>query len=306
MRDATATRSLVLTRRAVLHHTSLFIAGAAGSALTGCSQARKVDEHPRGPLRVGLLTDIHYADRETAGKRHYRDSLTKLPPAVERFNEAKTDFVIELGDFIDAADSVEEELAHLKQIETLYARARCPRYHVLGNHCVYTLTKEQFLDHCSTIRPYYSFDTGGFHFIVLDACFRHDGEPYGRRNFEWTDANIPAAELEWLAADLKASPRPTVVFVHQRLDVDNHYGVKNQAAVRQQLEASGKVLAVLQGHNHINELKEINGIHYCTLAAMVEGPAPENTAYGLMELFADGSIRIEGFGHQANQRCAST
>ena len=33
---------------------------------------------------------------------------------------------------------------------------------------------------------------------------------------------------------------------------------------------SGKVLAVLQGHNHHNDYRDIAGIHYCTLAAMVD------------------------------------
>ncbi|MCF7963695.1 MAG: hypothetical protein K9M08_23390, partial [Pirellula sp.] len=46
----------------------------------------------------------------------------------------------------------------------------------------------------------HSFDRGDFHFVVLDACFRNDGEPYGRKNSKWNDANIPAAELEWLQA----------------------------------------------------------------------------------------------------------
>ena len=38
----------------------------------------------------------------------------------------------------------------------------------------------------------------GFHFVVLDSCFKSDGTPYGRRNFKWTDANVPESELRWL------------------------------------------------------------------------------------------------------------
>jgi len=295
----------MLTRRAVLYRTSLFMAGAAGSTWTGCTQLADHSDRSTNTLRIGLVTDVHYADKGTHGTRHYRDSLAKLSAAIRRFNEANCDFVIELGDFIDAADSVDRELGYLKRIENVYARAHCPRHHVLGNHCVYTLTKEQFLTQCGQEKPYYSFDVKRFHFIVLDACFRHDGQPYGKRNFEWTDANIPQTELEWLEADLKQARYPTIAFVHQRLDVDNHYGIKNQADVRKRLEASGKVLAVFQGHNHINDLKEINGIHYCTLAAMVEGPVAGNNAYGLMDLRADGSIRVDGFGQQQDKRISA-
>ena len=37
----------------------------------------------RKPLRFGVLTDTHYADRPTAGTRHYADSIAKVREAVE-------------------------------------------------------------------------------------------------------------------------------------------------------------------------------------------------------------------------------
>ncbi|MDA1231017.1 MAG: alkaline phosphatase, partial [Planctomycetota bacterium] len=116
--------------------------------------------------------------------------------------------------------------------------------------------------------------------------------------FQWTDANIPPAELEWLDADLKATDRKVIVFAHQRLDVSNNHGVKNNAEVRRVFEACGKVLAVFQGHSHQNDLKEIGGIHYCTLVAMVEGSGPESSGYSLMEIAPNGTIQINGFRKQ--------
>ena len=136
----------------------------------------------------------------------------------------------------------------------------------------------------------------------LDSCFRSDGQPYGRKNSHWTDANIPAAELEWLAADLKASNRQVIVFAHQRLDVSDNHGVKNNAEVRKVLESSEKVLAVFQGHSHQNDLKEISGIHYCTLVAMVEGSGAENNGYSLMELEPNGTIHLTGFRKQQSHK----
>jgi alkaline phosphatase len=88
------------------------------------------------------------------------------------------------------------------------------------------------------------------------------------------------------------------VFAHQRLDVENNHGVKNAKAVRKVLEDSGKVLAVFQGHSHQNDYKEIAGIHYCVLKAMVEGSGLENNGYSLMDLSADGAIRLSGFQKQ--------
>jgi len=279
-------------RRAFLKNGILFLALAGvdiSAAFTG-------DQRPA--LKVGLITDLHYADKPPAGSRHYRETPTKLAEAAERFGKDKPDFVVELGDFIDAADSVKDELGYLKRINRDFSTICEHRHYVLGNHCVYTLTKEEFLDGVEQKRSYYSFDHGGFHFIVLDACFRSDGKPYGRKNFKWTDPNLPAKEVDWLKADLKAAKGKAVVFIHQRLDVANHYGVKNAPAVRKILEDSGKVLAVFQGHNHINDHKLIGGIHYVTLVAMVEGSGATNNAYSTMDVFEDGSLRVAGFRKQ--------
>ena len=59
------------------------------------------------------------------------------------------------------------------------------------------------------------------------------------------------------------------------------------------------MLAVFQGHSHQNDHKEIGGIHYCTLVAMVEGAGADNNGYSVMNLSNDGSIQITGFRKQA-------
>jgi len=208
--------------------------------------------------------------------------------------------LVELGDLVDAADSPKVELGYVETINRELSTI-CPvRHYVLGNHCVHTLTKDEFLGAVKRERSYYSFDTGGIHFIVLDACFRADGTPYGRQNFKWTDTNVSAEQIEWLAGDLAATRRKSIVFTHQRLDVGNVYGVKNGAQVRKLLEESGKVLAVLQGHSHQNDHHEIAGIHYCTLAAMIEGSGAENNGYTRMDIQSDGTIRLTGFRRQQN------
>ena len=65
--------------------------------------------------------------------------------------------------------------------------------------------------------------------------------------------------------------------------------------------ASGKVLAVFQGHSHKNDLKEIGGIHYCTLVAMVEGTGSENNGYSVMNIEPDGTIHLRGFRKQESR-----
>ena len=283
-------------RRAFLKHGTLVLAAAS------VNSTKAVENKEAQNLRVGLITDLHYAEKAPAGTRHYRETLGKLREAAKQFEQDKPAFVVELGDLIDAADSVEVEQSYLKTINREFSTICKERHYVLGNHCVDTLRKEEFLGGVEQEKSYYSFDRDGFHFVVLDSCFRSDGQPYGRKNSEWTDTNIPAAELEWLEGDLKVNDKPVIVFAHQRLDVSNNHGVKNNADVRTIFESSSKVLAVFQGHSHQNDLTEIGGIHYCTLVAMVEGSSAENNGYSLMEIEPNGTIHLTGFRKQKSHK----
>lgn len=290
-------------RRAFLTGGSLVLAAGICPAL-----GRKLlgdDKPTMGGVKFGLVTDLHYADKPAAGTRYYRETLDKLAEAAERFGKEKPAFVAELGDLIDAADAVETELAYLKRVDKEFSAIAKDRHYVLGNHCVDTLTKDEFLGGVGQKKSYYSFDAGGVHFVVLDACFRSDGKPYQRKNFEWTDANVPAAELDWLRGDLKGTDKRVVVFAHQRLDVANDYGVKNAADVRKVLEGSGKVLCVFQGHSHKNDYKDVGGVHYCTLVGMIEGSGAENNGYAVVEVRADGTVVVTGFRKQKGYEWAA-
>lgn len=283
----------LLGRRAFLERGCLFLAGAT----LPCGQLRAAEE--AAPLvRIGLLTDLHHADRPPSGSRYYRETLAKCTEAADHFRRDKVDHVVELGDLIDSADSLETEKGYLRRIHRELAAAPGTHHFVLGNHCVSALTKLEFLEIVGQERSYYSFEAGGYRFVVLDACFRGDGEPYGRQNFTWTDANIPAEEIDWLRSELKSVSNGAIVLVHQRLDAEPPYGIKNAAEVRKVLENSGRVLAVLQGHYHPGDYREVKGIHYCTLSAMIEGSGPENNAYAVMDVLPGGTIRISGFRRQ--------
>ncbi len=258
-------------------------------------------EEAIGNLRLGLISDIHYADLKTAGSRHYRDSLTKVKEAIARFNASDLDMVICLGDLIDAGKSVEEEYSHLERVYEEFKQLKVPCQFVLGNHCIYTLTKEEFLRGVNQESSNSSLNIKGVRLVFLDACHRKDGVSYGRKNYQWTDTDIPEEQRKWLKKALVQDSQPTLVFVHQRLDVEGNYGVHSAPLVRQILEDSGEVAAVFQGHNHVNEHKIINGVHYVTINAVIEGPAPENNAFSILEYSPSGqAIRVEGFYNQAN------
>ena len=280
----------IFSRRAFLAGTTLVLAPQA--------QGHACQSEAKPVTRFGMITDLHYADKPPSGTRHYRDTPAKLAKASEKIRAAGPDFMVELGDLIDAAESVETELRYLKKINREFSQLATQRHYVLGNHCVDTLRKEEILSEVQQKKSFYSFDSGNTHFVILDSCFRSDGTPYSRKNFKWTDANVPAHELDWLRSDLAETHLPTIVLAHQRLDTKDNHGVRNAVAVREVLEKSGKVHAVFQGRSHKNDYKDINGIHYCTMVAMVEGKGTENSGFSLVQVKPDSTIAVEGFVKQ--------
>ena len=286
-----------ITRRTFLKASAASVAGlmAASCAHGGQGLLGK-------PVSFGMVTDPHYADREPAGSRHYRESTGKMRECADLMNTKKTDFVVELGDFKDQDSPPVEAstLSHLRVIEKEFARFGGPRYHALGNHDVDSLSKAQFLSGITNTgipgdRTYYSSNIRGLHLVVLDANYRADGSDYDHGNYDWTDPNVPAAQLAWLEKDLAEAPGPTVVFLHQRLDGEGNVFVTNASDVRGVLEKSGKVLAVFQGHHHDGGYGRIAGIHYCTLKAMVEGTGIASSAYAIAEVSRDGGIAVTGY-----------
>ena len=121
------TEASQLSRRAFVRNGSLFLLGAGlGSSHVAGLFAAEADAKRR--VRIGLITDMHYADKAPAGSRHYRETLGKLGEAAAQFAKDKPEFVVELGDLIDAADSVEVEKGYLKRINKDFAALPGEKY----------------------------------------------------------------------------------------------------------------------------------------------------------------------------------
>ena len=250
-------------------------------------------------IRIALATDVHYADADPKGTRHYRESLGKMEEMASVLGPRRPHLAVHLGDLVDAEASTSHRVAqgYLRAIDEVFSRVARRRVYVLGNHCVAAGTKQDFLRTVQQSRSFFSRDIGGWHLVVLDACYRSDGAGYEPGKFVWTDSDIPPAQREWLAADLKKTSLPTVVFCHQRLDLrpSSPFVVRSAGEVRRIFEESGKVKAVFMGHSHKNDLKTIRGVPYATLAAMVEGCGAGNSGYSLLTLLPDGGFKLEGF-----------
>lgn len=207
-------------------------------------------------LTFGVVTDVHKDLMPDADKR--------LETFINQAKKRQVDFIIQMGDFCFAE---KKNKGFLNIWEQFYG----PKYHVLGNHDMDKNSKNEMLDFWGMPKTYYSYDIGGYHFIVLDANFLYqDGKfiDYKNANF-YVDSKIRTyinkEQIEWFKADLAETKLPTIVFAHQSL----WHGVKNRLELQNIMEShKEKVICSLNGHNHTDYHFQKNEIDYFGINSM--------------------------------------
>jgi alkaline phosphatase len=269
------------------------------------------DDTNTGILRVGIFTDLHAHDTDSPFEGKVMTTYPeRLGACVKAMNAWPADIVIQLGDFVNGAFVMGADLGDparivdiLDSTEAIYAELDAPRYYVLGNHDMYDLSKEEFLAHTAATATYLSFDAGAYHFVILDAQYNKKGEDIGHAGWV-VQGNVPQPEIDWLKEDLASTDRPTIVCVHQRLEIDKDLlsgggpQVLHNKEVQKVMEDSGVVIAVFEGHDHTNAHTMINGIHYIEFDQLTdEHDSRPSWAYVTLDP-SSRTIAIKGEGDQ--------
>lgn len=130
----------------------------------------------------GVITDIQYADIDDGKSflgvpRYYRHALEGLQRAVQSWNvKGDLSFAIHFGDIVDGYCPKEDSKAAFNRVTNELANFTNGHvYHMIGNHCLYNLPREELNDILAIPtskerqQSYYSFTPHpGFLFVVLD------------------------------------------------------------------------------------------------------------------------------------------
>jgi 3',5'-cyclic AMP phosphodiesterase CpdA len=256
---------------------------------------------------------------------HIQPELAAAEGCTMCFKKAQllhADFAIQGGDHVFDASAVARKRA--ESLYDLYARTEqslgLKVHHVLGNHDIFGLSpnsgiylgeqgqgKQMYEERIGP--TYYSFDHRGYHFVVLDSI-----QLTNDRNWE---AAVDGAQKAWLAKDLAAlSPvTPVIVATHVPLVTGAASYVTPRTNDKQifvtnaydmlPLFRGHKLLGVLQGHLHLNEVVRFNDVPFITSGAVC-GNWWHGTRLGTPEGFTvvslrDGKIswRYETYGFQS-------
>jgi len=269
-----------LGRRALIGRGVALGAGALAAALPSPAEARAVD---------GSFTFLHYTDVHIEPELHAAQGFARAVGAMKRAAPGAA-FALCGGDLVFDANAV--PFARASHLYDLYQeqsrRLGVPIHHCLGNHDIFALDPAQsgvpaddphagkalFRQRMGLAQTYYSFDHGGWHFVVLDTV--QITPDHSWRGF------VDDAQLAWLAADLAKTGKttPTVLLVHMPLlcaitqytegttaPTPDKLIVANGKAVKELIQPYN-VKAVLQGHTHVVEEIAYLGTHYLSAGAV--------------------------------------
>lgn len=244
-------------------------------------------------VKFGVFSDLHVDIMH--------DTQSRLQVFLDACRAENVDFIIHLGDFcypdnnrkvVCRPEHMPVNIANALKVKTyadkpailrLFNDFEKPSYHVLGNHECDMCSKQELLNFIEAKNgSFYSFDQGGFHFVVLDTNFvkTADGQFFAYENgnyFEsgfrsdWQREWVSPDQLQWLEADLAQTAYPTIVFCHASLSmaIPSKRAVQNRDAIRNILKAAPKgVLACFNGHHHIDLATQEDGIWYVQINSM--------------------------------------
>src|SRR6185312_2274598 len=122
-------------------------------------------------ITFGIVTDLHFGpEARFAGQLR---TLTALAPGLAA---GGAEFLVNLGDDLED-ESREADLARYGECQAILREPGLPLVNVAGNHDTVHLNRDDLNRFWQRSGPlYYSFDHGGWHFVVLHTLEKKDVE----------------------------------------------------------------------------------------------------------------------------------
>lgn len=262
-------------------------------------------------LRVAHLTDIHLKNDLGAPKK-----FTKCLHHVQQ-QEPKVNLVLNGGDMVfdmnkERIDTINDQWKLF--MDTVKNESAIQTQYCLGNHDIWWnedskadtfYGKKYSMDKLQLAKPYYSFLKAGWKFIVLDSTHLDIDNT-------WYIGKLGEEQFNWLADELKATPKETPVLVMSHIpiltallmiedDIVNKWTMlggdmhTDTAKIINLFYQHPNVKLCLSGHLHMRDKVVYNGVTYLCNGAVSgawwNGNRRETApGYGLIDLFADGSF----------------
>ena len=241
--------------------------------------------------KIGAVTDTHYDDAEPYANRD--QALVHLDNFNTQMVAYAPDLILEGSDKVGAVTTGETgRIALMNAVSSKVSEGAtsvgCPKYlWGWGNHdfdlgLTFSGVQSNYNGLVGQVAGtlYAAWEQGDYQYISLDANYKPADDTH-HSNSHVGYGYIDAPQRTWLTDTLLAATKPCIILCHQSLaEFDTAriiltkeiYHVQNRVAIRDILEASGKVMFVLQGHTHTFMHNNIKGIPYISICDLNTPP----------------------------------
>jgi Icc protein len=262
-------------------------------------------------LRIAHLTDVHLKNDLGAPAKY-----VKCLHHVQE-QSPKVDLILNGGDVV--FDMNKENLSTIDDQwklthNILKAECSLPVKYCLGNHDIWWnensknhtfYGKEYSMNQLQLSKPYYSFQQGGWKFIVLDSVHLDIDQT-------WYIGKLGDEQFDWLKKELEATDQKTPVLIMSHIpiltatlmiedDIVNKWTMlggdmhTDTSKIIKLIYQHPNVKLCLSGHIHMRDKVEYNNVTYicdgAVSGAWWKGNRRETApGYGLIDLFADGTF----------------
>ncbi|MFB0985003.1 MAG: metallophosphoesterase, partial [Phycisphaerales bacterium] len=195
-----------------------------------------------GSVSMGVIADLHHDVMHDGGER--------LDAFLEAMAEKRPDAIVQLGDFAYPKPKNQNLIDR-------FNAAHDKSFHVIGNHDTDAgSTTAQCIEMWGMPGRYYVKAIKGVQFLVLDG--NDSGSPEYKGGYP---SYLGAEQVAWLKGQLATLEGPIIVACHQPLA--GPFAVDNAKEIQEILgSASDKVILVINGHSHIDEVVRVKDVTY--------------------------------------------
>lgn len=242
-------------------------------------------------VRICVVADIHHG-KPSATKRG--DTALALMEEFARFtNEARPDFVLDLGDRI-SDENRETDIVLQKDVGEAFRNVAAPIHHLNGNHDRDHLEVSDNETILGQPMKSMTLDVGDWRIALwrADAKIHRDAD---RQGFV-----LREEDLLWLSRAAQAADRPLLVVSHVPISghaqTGNYYFERNPGVstypmaerARAALAQARVPVVCLAGHVHWNTVTTVDGITHLTQQSLTESFTTQGEPAGAMGLIELG------------------
>ena len=198
-------------------------------------------------------------------------NMDRLRFLQRRAEEEHCHVIMHAGDLSHGADTVPELLEAYNGFHII-------SLHTMGNHDADKTPYPETLRLLGLTRGHYFLDIKGYRFIFCDTNYLRNADGsfthYSMENYVGREKDkdwIPPEQLIWLEKLVNGAEYPCIILSHHSFERDAD-GVQNRAEVRRIINEANRrrphsVLLCINGHNHRNHIRILDGVCYMEMPA---------------------------------------